>query len=291
MYHFIEGEELIPVQTVSAMLEAREAILSRAAQVRTLKEELEKILFANTSSSYLPRQVEESFFEPEAIRKYLDYQFWERIITECKLTATMTEKAKNDYLHQIYENPPAFTEKEITALAQNMLAIYGNGIEATVKEVFKQLTNCAYNGGYFVNGKSKRDNCQKIERLFRCRGNILPWWSGGFRFDQFNRYRFNFEDLLKVCYLLEGRGVVPYAGAIKALAEIQLKEGGDTVQCEYFRVVCYANGNHKVTWNDNKIQVLNDLNKYGSSGGLPDIYKKKYKNEHFENPVTKSEAA
>ena len=89
-----------------------------------------------------------------------------------------------------------------------------------------------------------------------------------------------------VCYLLDGRGRPNYAERFSALANTALEHNKQNwVETDYFEVTCFKNGNQTVKWKEDKLHILEDLNKYGAglSNELPDILKKKYKKEHFQS--------
>ncbi len=162
----------------------------------------------------------------------------------------------------------------------------------TVREVYKQLIGVKYEGGDW--GSGKKDNLQKVEKVFRIGYSDLKLertWSGSVRLAMkylhgaSNYFRFN--DLLTACRLIEGEGFTDYSNDFNNKVN-SLENGGDgitSVDVGYFTVQGFLNGNCKVHWNDDKMNVLDRLNAIGSGveNDLPDVQRKRYKASHFYN--------
>ena len=85
--------------------------------------------------------------------------------------------------------------------------------------------------------------------------------------------------------MLDGKSKPNYSNNMYQIAREQLKDikkkSHPIITTPYFNVQCYQNGNTKVTFT--RFDILAKLNKYGSSGQLPDSMKKRYKSDHFKD--------
>lgn len=266
------------IPNIQDLLKARNRMLKIVDTIRNLKEEYEKLEEQNciqfTSDYYL----NQNRYRHDDCKKLIDKGLWYAVIKLSKLTNSMTEKAKNDFLLKIEKDSPEFTVDELVGFSQNAINIYGKNIENTVKEVYKQLIGCKYRGPTHT---LKESNLQRVEPKFRICGNIFHnKWPFGNTFQyRSTSWGFNFEDLLTACRLLDGKGWSDYSNNFECLCREQLKDS-HTVITDYFTVTAYINGNQYVKFT--RLDILEKLNRVGASGELPDVLKKKYKKEHFQ---------
>lgn len=270
--------DLMKIPNIQDMLKARNRAIEIVDQIRDLRENFDKLIH-NSMVRFSPMmEIERQYYRHEHAKKQIDSRFWDAIVKQSKLTNSMTEKAKLEFECKIQENPPEFTVEELIGFSQNATTIYGNNIENTIKEVYRQLIGCHYSGGDWR--VRKKSNLKRIEKSFRISGNI-SWNSfgfGGFIFEGRTRYSgFNFEDLLTACRLLDGQGRSNYSNSFDSLCQEQFKEG-NIITTDYFTVKCYLNGNQLVKFTN--LNILESLNRVGANGELPDVLKKKYKPEH-----------
>lgn len=222
---------------------------------------------------------------PEMIHA-LDYSLYVFALEKLNITKAMTETARDQFLAKLKDKKTPFTEKELIGLAQNADVLFRDSSLNTVREVYRKLIGVSYNGGNW--GSGKKDNLQKVERVFRVGysdlghdtyriGNNSWRYSGGF-----NGFRFN--DLLTACRLIEGEGFTDYSNNVDSMCR-NVPQGQYWVDTGYFTVTVYKVGNAKVKWNEDKIHVLEKLNAIGSGreNAMPDVRRKRYKAEHFHN--------
>jgi predicted RNA methylase len=200
------------------------------------------------------------------------------VLEHTGVVGAMTERARAEYLERLEKKPPPFTLKALEDLAQNADRIYSEGFEQTIKEVRQAFIGCHYTGGDWR--MQKKDNLQRIESQFRSRGPI-SWDIYMRRFSIRDGGKFN--DLLTACRLLDGKPRPTYADNFLALADKGLKDG-PIVVTPYFKVQAFKNGNHLTTWNPEREDILERLNRWGSDENtIGDTKRKRYKREHFEN--------
>ena len=283
-----EGVHKVPdtLPTLLDLLKRRDRVIAIIGEFEALKEELSELARGLRKGHLFDLQNDRY---PEARIKKTDVAFWDHVLRTYGLTSSMTEKAKVEWMERIEREAPAFTFENCQALVQNMEEKYNRAAWETVREVYRQLIGCRYNG---PGRTSKFDNLQRVEEVFRCRGNIT-WNSFWRRFSYQTGWRsgINYDDLLTACYLLEGRGKPTYAENMYTHAHKAFEERGHTLETEFFHLTCYKNGNQKVKWKADKLDTLARFNKYGSEGGLPDPERKRYKPEHFRNGNFDPEAA
>ncbi len=274
------------IPTLSELLKRRDRIVEIIHQVEALKEEVcaeaSALHRGHLFDWYNERHVENKI-------QFTDVAYWNHVLYAYGLTSSMTEKAKAAWMERIEKEAPPFSLENCQALVQNMEEKYRRDGWETVKEVYRQLIGCRYQGPRFM---TKLDNLQRVEEVFRCRGNI-SWYTLGGRFDYKSEWRngINYDDVLTACFLLDGRGKPTYANDLYRISYETFLNGGDTLETEYFTVRCYKNGNQKVHWKKDKLDSLARLNKVGSDGGLPDPLKKRYKPAHFSNGQFDPDAA
>jgi hypothetical protein len=283
-------DDLMLINSIPALIQKRNDILQRGRDIDKLRKEIDDIAGTVLEYSSFAYHFEKSRYEEKEMQREVDSRFWNHIITTTAVTNSMTEKAKSDYLKKIHDEPPEFTAEIILAFAQNANRIYGESIEQTIKEVFRTFTACHYAGGDWRN--EKVSNCQRIEPKFRVYSPVT-WcqWSGYYWRENTHT---SLEDLLTALSLVDDKGRPAYDKTCRALFCEQEKtrkigienlvEGTakqPTLKTDYFTVTFYKNGNAYVVINEDKYTTLEQLNKIGTSGGLPDTMKKKYKPEHF----------
>jgi len=213
--------------------------------------------------------------------KALDFSLWVFALNKLNITNVMTDKARQEFLEKVRKGGKTFSEVEVAGLAQNAAQIFQDSSLNMVREVFKSLIGCSYNGGSW--GSGKKDNLKKIEKVFRCA------WSD-FKHSRHSYYGsssgIKWNDVLTACRLIEGRGVTDYSNNFYSLVHARDRErGSNEAQTEYFHLTAYQNGNVKCRWNEDKIHVLEKLNAIGSGreNAMPDTMRKRYKADHFAN--------
>lgn len=276
--------DLIKQHTAQELLAARGEILRLCRVARVALYRIRKIADRHLGEGqYIGSSIEGRdpvVNDKGECRKIVDAAFWKFVVDSSFITNTMTEKAKAEFEKNNRDNPIQFIESELIKFSERAEQYFvNNGIE-TIKEVYKRFINCRYYGSDW--SVKKYDNCRKIESQFRISGSITYSW-GRFS-DNYHGSGSIYEDLLTACYLID-RGVRPnYESRFHALSNDAFRDGGDTVVTPYFTVQAFKNGNQKVTWAKDKLNVLADLNRYGAgdSKDLPQTMRKKYKPEHFQ---------
>jgi len=217
----------------------------------------------------------------------LDYSLYVFALHKLNITQAMTEKSRDEFLEKIKKQRTPFEEKQLLGLAQNAGQLFRESRLNTVREVYRRLIGVGYAGGNW--GSGKKDNLQKVEKVFRVGYSDLGIASftgkienSSWRVSAFSGFLFN--DLLTACRLIEGEGFTDYSNNIDALCRA-VTHGQKWVDTGYFKVTAYHIGNVKVNWNEDKIHVLEKLNAIGSGreNAMPDVQRKRYKAEHFHN--------
>lgn len=268
--------ELQKPMTVADLINKRLDLLLRIEKLSKDVSEIDAICKTFAEYSCDEGEFRKQDYEHARCMKTIDVALWNYVVKSAGLTSVMTEKAKDEFLKKIKDNPPPFEKDQIAGFIQNAETLYGESIDQTLREVFKAFTHCRY--GRVDNDwqKPKLDNCQKIERQFRISGGIHLGYCGY----EVSSYRSNiYDDLLVACCLLDGQPRPSYEKTFKALLH-EARKTGD-VETPFFKVECFKNGNQKVTWKPEKHHILDMLNRYGSTGELPDIVRKRYKAEHY----------
>jgi hypothetical protein len=272
-------------QPLQALVDVRNRILAIVQEIRDKQNEIDFLSESTINVSYMWSKIDYRHNHGKTAQHIVDKEFWEFMADSSQLSNAMTGKAKEVLYNKISENPDPFTLDMVQGYSENLQRIYGDNAMQTIKEVFNSFINSKYHGSNWSD--QKVDNLKKIEADFRC--------CYGVRYDSyFHRFRADgyyggkgcrFDDLLTACYLLDV-GIRPNtAQTFTALAEEQFKQGNQ-VDTPYFTVIAFKNNNQRVKWNKDKIKVLQDLNKYGSSGEtLPDSMRKRYKPKHFEKEM------
>jgi len=222
----------------------------------------------------------------------LDYSLYVYALEKLNITKAMTGKAKEDFLKQVKEKKTIFDEQQLTGLAQNAHVLFRDSSLNTVRQVYRQLIGVQYAGMGAKWGENKKDNLQKIERVFRVGWSDIKLetsWAGErriafvYRDPKISSSCFHFNDLLTACRLIEGEGFTDYSNNIDFMIRSLPSPNVATLDCGYFELQAFLNGNVKVNWNEEKIHILEKLNAIGSGreNDLPDSMRKRYKPEHF----------
>lgn len=218
----------------------------------------------------------------------LDYSLYVFALGKLNITNAMTDSARDEYLAKIKEKKTVFDEKQLLGLAQNSARLFQDSSLNTVRQVFRQLIGVRYHAPASSRLESKKDNLQKVEKVFRVGYSDLGinTFNGSIEDSSWRRQGFSgfrFNDLLTACRLIEGVGFTDYSNNMSALCRA-VPKGQKWVDTGYFTVEAYKNGNVKVNWNQEKIHVLERLNAIGSGreNAMPDTMRKRYKAEHFE---------
>lgn len=210
--------------------------------------------------------------------KALDFSLWVFALERLDITNVMTAKAKQDFLEKVRKAGEPFTAANVEGLAQNAVRIFQDSTMNMVRETYRTLIGCWYNGGTW--GSGKKDNLQKVEKVFRCGGSDFMV-KGAFGY---GGESIKWNDVLTACRLIEGRGVTNYSNNFYSYVHAPDRTLNE-VETEYFHLQAYHNGNVKCRWKEDKIHVLEKFNAIGSGreNAMPDVMRKRYKGEHFEN--------
>lgn len=230
------------------------------------------------------------FYDEDSLKRKIsevDFEFWKHIFSQSKLTSAMSTKKRDEFLKNVEKENIEFNIENINSLVQNFENLFRENCWDLVIQVYKQLIKCEYASGDWR--FRKYDNLQKIEPIFRIsRTDLRPrdskWSPGEFTYEPNQNYGFHFNDLISVCFLIEGLGLPDYSNNFYSYAQPQLKNKGSVVKTPWFTVKVYKNGNCKVTWEKSKQYVLDKLNLIGSGddNALPDVMRKRYKKEHTQ---------
>jgi len=270
--------ELIVQQPIQAFIDARETIKSKVQKIKQLFEEID-VLAKNLLDTTLESEIRQVRYEWKTCQKDVDYYFWRELLQRGMITNVMTDTAKNDYLEKLKKNSPDFNQENILGLVQNVEHLYKDNAQQMVKEVYATLIGCRY-GGW---NSKKRDNLSGVNKSFRCTGNIkFEVFLNQFRYQDYKWIGINLGDLLRVCYLLDGRNMGTYADRFAVFADESFKQDLDVIETDYFTIKCYLNNCQLVKWKPEKDYIRQRLNQIGGGRSLPDVMKKRYKQEHFE---------
>lgn len=270
-------EQLIKQQPIQAFIDARDLIKEKVKKIEQLFKEIDAVstMIVDRHFSY---EIERAHGEWERCKKSIDFEFWRELLQRGMITNVMTDTARNKYMIELRDHTPEFSIENVGGLTQNIEHIYRDNAEQMVKEVYNKLIGCNY--GNYQN--KKKDNLNGIGKSFRCSGNIrYDAYFSYFRYEDYNWYGINFGDLLRVCYLLDGKNMGTYAERFSVFADETFKQGNDTIETDYFSIKCYQNGNQLVKWKPDKDYIRQRLNQIGGGMALPDVMKKRYKQEHF----------
>jgi hypothetical protein len=280
--------------SVRELLDAREAIIKAwkgfHAAEKVLDDAFSLIKGRDASFAFDPdHEIKGDDWRDERRVTILDYSLWSFAFEKLNLTKAMTEAKRAEFLQEVRKNGTAFSEKNILGLAQNAAKIFQDSSLHTVREVYRKLIGAEYEGYVKGDAKRKRDNLRKVEACFRLRWSDVCISSYGnridLRYDSYNNSTtFRFNDLLTACRLIEGKGFTDYSNDMRAFLN-QVPRGQTWVDTGYFVITAYKNGNKKVNWNEDKLDVLDRLNAIGSGreADLPDTMRKRYKAEHFHD--------
>lgn len=288
--------DLIPAKTIASLLSHRRRVKRHAKAIRRHYKALSEICDTFLQDYSIQNFLHQHLLGGMKLRERVDGAFWKALVNSALLTNAMTARKRREFIQQLEGresngrpipldkriNIPIFKAAEIDKVAEQITQQYADTIEATILDVFKEFTNIRYHGHITGGHKHKVNNLKRIESKFIARGEI--YWCG----DRFEVREYNhcicFEDLLTAAYLCD-IGVRPdYDKKFYALAQDGFHlSPGNIVTTPYFSIRCYKNGNHHVTWNPEKLVVLNMINKIGSgeNPGIPGPHLKRYKREHF----------
>lgn len=222
----------------------------------------------------------------------LDYSLFVFALGKLNITNAMTENAKDKFLAEIKAKKTVFDETQLTGLAQNAHKLFRDSSLNTVRDVWRQLIGASYRADAGSRLEKKKDNLQKVEKVFRVGWSdvkLSSGWNGrsletsGWRYGSASNC-FHFNDLLTACRLIEGEGVPDYSNNLESMIRA-LPRGTSQMNTGYFQIQAYLNGNVKVKWNEDKIHILEKLNAIGSGreNAMPDSLRKRYKASHFHN--------
>lgn len=290
--------------TIPELLQARERIIKAWAVASEALNEVGAAMSSIRSAKFRicdhERQVDRGYIAPydfgrrdyphniERQTKALDYSLWVFTLDKMNLTNVMSEGAKSDYLEKVRTAGRKFCEEELEGLVQNAVDIFRKNSLNIVREVYGNLIGCGYHSGNWM--EKKKDNLQKVEKVFRI-------WYTNFEHPARRSYssagRFDWNDVMTACRLIEGMGPTNYSNNFYSLTNARDRERGDVVETEWFHLQAYMNGNVKCRWKEDKIHVLEKLNAIGSGreNAMPDVMRKRYKPEHFDGDgIPKAEA-
>jgi hypothetical protein len=217
----------------------------------------------------------------------LDYSLYVFALGKLNITNAMTEMAKDRFLASIKEKKTVFDETQLMGLAQNAGKLFRDSSLNTVREVYRKLIGIGYSAPAATRLEKKKDNLQKVEKVFRVGWSDVGLCSyGGYIECRSwrcgpNSSHFRFNDLLTACRLIDGEGIPDYSNNLNCILNKAPK--GTAADVEYFTLQAYKNGNVKVNWNEDKMHILDKLNAIGSGreNAMPDTMRKRYKSEHF----------
>lgn len=267
--------EIIKKRTLSDIVNLRQVVETKLKEMNRIYGELKSIENEVCNSMFLNAAQRRNFEFDDDLKNNVDEFFWNYLIELSDMTSVMTEAGKEVFLEKIRKKPPEFNDAEVKGFSQNIETMYLSTIETTIHEVYRLLIGCNYSSDW-RQGK-KTNNLRGIEKQFRCRGDIERGFSSTFKHDHWNTrcQRIRYEDLYRVCKLLNGDSKFDYADSFRVYANrdlVELKK--DTVETPFFDVKCYLNGNQKVTLK--RMDILSLFNQIGSGlVTLPDVMKKK----------------
>lgn len=267
---------------VSAWMECNRAIAEVDAAFSRIHDKDFRFLNESSGQRFEKRQ---DPIEVKEMTEILDYSLYVFALEKLNITNAMTAMAKDAFLKRVKETKTIFDETQLTGLAQNADKLFRDSSLNTVREVWRKLIGIRYNAPASSRLESKKDNLQKVERVFRVGWNDLGFDFSGtitMQYSDRNYSGFRFNDLLAACRLIEGEGIPDYSNNLHVICHT-VPKGQKWVDTGYFVATKYINGNVKVTWNEDKIHVLEKLNAIGSGreNAMPDTMRKRYKSEHF----------
>lgn len=275
--------ELEKRYTIKDLVAKRNRILELYRIIDKAKDELDEICEPVTYLMSYDLDRKEQIRNADDWRRKVDGKFWMYVANTSKLSNALSEKAKWDLWEKCEKEPDEFTSVNVELYVENFSKIYAENYLQTVKEVFRNLIACQYNGS--SNCRSKTNNLRRVEKSFRTRYAMYSGWQGEWHAGSYYGRSDILEDLLTACYLLES-GIRPnYAETWQSLVQAQKQNDiyCNEFESPFFTVKCFKNGNQLIRWKEDKLDVLDDLNRYGSGNkDLPDPLKKRYKPEHFE---------
>ncbi len=232
-------------------------------------------------------------YDVKAMTEALDYSLFVFTLGKLNITNAMTENAKDKFLASIKEKKTAFDETQLTGLVQNAHKLFRDSSMNTVRQVYSQLIGSSYRADTGSSLERKKDNLQKVEKIFRVGWSdvrLTCSWAGEWRLETTGWRHgsasscFHFNDLLTACRLIEGDGIPDYSNNLDCLIRSAPK-GDKSLDTGYFVLQAFQNGNVRVKWNEDKMDVLDKLNAIGSGRerSMPDTMRKRYKPEHFHD--------
>lgn len=286
----------IPV-TIAELIEIRAGIIASWHEVNRAIDQAEEAFarihdndfrFHYEKGSLATEKRQDKIDIPE-MTAALDYSLFVFALGKLNITQAMTDKAKDGFLAKIKEKKTVFDEMQLTGLAQNAHKLFRDSSLNTVREVYRQLIGIGYRAPASARLEKKKDNLQKIEKVFRIGYSDLELgeYDGTIR-EYSRRYQgfsgFRFNDLLTACRLIEGEGFTDYSNNLYSLCQA-VPKGQEWLDAGYFTAQAYKNGNVKVRWNEEKMDVLDRLNAIGSGreNAMPDTMRKRYKADHFHD--------
>lgn len=269
--------DLARILSVPEMITKRNNLLELAQAIVDIKTRIDQI--GTELSSYLEyasSNFERDNYRKDTIRAYVDKFVWLALVDQNKITNAMTESAKDAFKSTLDKDPPQFNETEIAAFAQNAQRLYIDSATQTFRDVFKEFTDCNY-------GKwndPKKSNINFIAPTFRVHVGARRGYGGGMELGHYNR---SLQDLLTAAHLADQDrtdGTETLDRIIRKAHEAD--KYADTFTTPYFSFQLFLNGNALVKWHPAKQHILDQINRFGASGELPDTLNRKYKPEHFE---------
>lgn len=280
--------------TIEELLQIREAVINKwkiaSESIFAIKEEFSKIRGTEFHMLDHRKPPRDGYLEPypnfddiytgyphdlEQQIRSLDFSLWKFLLDKLSISRILTGKDKNDFYASIRNSGLKFCREEIDSLSANLNDLANRSAIKTIRSVYRQLIGTTYNG--IVNGK--RDNLQKVENLFRISGTNFVY---GDRYIH-SSGRFDWNDLIIACKLIEGKSIDKTPDFWQYFHKRDKKNNPNQVDCFYFHLTTYKNGNVRCKWNPEKQNILDKLNLIGSGdwNNLPDSMRKRYKPEHF----------
>lgn len=271
------NDKLTKQHPIETFVKARDRVKEKVLQIERLFKEID-LITKNLMDTSFKSDINNGYQEWDRCKKAIDFRFWYELLKRGMITNVMTDVSRNKYIDDLRDHTPEFSIENVSGLAQNIEHIYKDNAKQMVKEVYEKLIGCHYGSWH----QKKQDNLNGVKKAFRCSGNInYDAYFDRLRYDEFGKYGLNFGDLLRVCYLLDGKNMGTYAERFSVFADEVFNRGEDTIETDYFSIKCYHNGNQYVKWKEGKDYIRERLNQIGGGNGLPDSMSKRYKKEHF----------
>lgn len=263
----------IPVKklTLEEMIKTKSEILKLSFEINdkmvSIKNKCEKInnyLFTDIYKIIIEHRtyrIELEKYEIEKLNKKINEKLWKYFIDMTRLFEFSSRKNIENIIKQLEDNPIEFTIESASSLIKDMKNKYIDTLQNLVKEVYKHFIGIKHYGTTWKDG-TKINNAQKIEKIFRC-SEPIKWESYFKRFDKYYYKSPMFNELEKICFLLDNKDIPRYPNTI----EDQINKTdihNNKISNEYFEVVLYKNGNQKV--NFLRQDILDKINKIG--GGI-----------------------